>query len=104
MELSSRWNSKLIPQEEDGSILFRCAPTQLQIQDHYNSFATYHIFLSFDPQMQSSLEKYLFADSVKLQLEEMVVVQNVKESMQVLNRGEHSFKSEKLEEAFHFVT
>ena len=54
--------------------------------------------------MQSSLEKYLFADSVKIQLEEMVVVQNVKESMQVLNRGQHSFKSEKLEEAFYFVT
>ena len=55
-------------------------------------------------QMQFSQEKYLLADSVKLQLEEMVVVQNVKESMQVLNRGEHYFKSEKLEEAFHFVT
>ena len=54
--------------------------------------------------MQSSLEKYLFADSVKLRLEEVGVVQNVKESMQVFNRGQHSFKSEKLEEAFHFVT
>ena len=55
-------------------------------------------------QMQFSQEKYLLADSVKLQLEEMVVVQNVKESMQVFNREQHSFKSEKLEEAFHFVT
>ena len=60
--------------------------------------------LYFDTQMQFSLEKYLLADSVKLQLEEMDVVQNVKESMQVFNRGQHSFKSEKLEEAFHFVT
>ena len=55
-------------------------------------------------QMQFSQEKYLLADSVKLQLEEMVVVQNVKESMQVFNGEQHSFKSEKLEEAFHFVT
>ena len=54
--------------------------------------------------LQFSLEKYLWADSVKLQLEEKDVVQNVKDSMQVFNRGQHSFKSEKLEEAFHFVT
>ena len=78
-----------------------CAPTRLQIQDPNDNFANYHNFSFF---LQFSLEKYLWADSVKLQLEEMDVVQNVKESMQVFNRGQHSFKSEKLEEAFHFVT
>ena len=75
-----------------------------------DNFANYHNFIFFavfarkNIFLQFSLEKYLWADSVKLQLEEMDVVQNVKESMQVFNRGQHSFKSEKLEEAFHFVT